>query len=132
MRCAGGFRVGISFYERPILNSPYREPARHWELDGAGQPTEQIVDARRRSSLVSPIPKPKKTKAKAQPTFGFGRADGEGEQEYNPTEVINGIRSAVQSWRNLPESQWQVTPETARLLRHWRAHDFENQRPFFC
>lgn len=22
------------FFERPILNSPYREPSRHWELDG--------------------------------------------------------------------------------------------------
>ena len=53
-------------------------------------------------------------------------------QEYNPTEVINGIRSQVESWRRLPESQWQVTPSTARLLRHWRTHQFANQRPFFC
>ena len=51
---------------------------------------------------------------------------------YDPTETINGIRSAVESWRALPESQWQVTPTTARLLRHWRTHPFANQRPFFC
>jgi type III restriction enzyme len=25
-----------------------------------------------------------------------------------------------------------VTPETARLLQHWRHHQFENLRPFFC
>jgi hypothetical protein len=28
-----------SFFERPILNSPYAFPARHWELDSEGQPT---------------------------------------------------------------------------------------------
>src|SRR5262249_51517171 len=35
--------------------------------------------------------------------------------------------------RPLPHShQWQVTPETARLLQHWRQHQFSNIRPFFC
>ncbi|MFN7883310.1 MAG: DEAD/DEAH box helicase family protein, partial [bacterium] len=28
--------------------------------------------------------------------------------------------------------QWQVTPETARLLHHWRKHKFSSIRPFFC
>jgi type III restriction enzyme len=117
------------FFQSPILNSPYAEPDRHWELDGGGQPTSIIVARRRQSSLVSPIPKARKVRGKAI------QADlliDEGDQEYNPTEVINGIRSAVESWRRLPESQWQVTPTTARLLRHWRTHDFANQKPFFC
>jgi hypothetical protein len=26
-----------SFFERPILNSPYAFPARHWELDSDGK-----------------------------------------------------------------------------------------------
>jgi len=26
------------FFEKPILNSPYACPARHWELDDDGQP----------------------------------------------------------------------------------------------
>ena len=34
------------FFERPILNSPYEYPARHWELDDDGQPTNQILDSR--------------------------------------------------------------------------------------
>jgi len=118
-----------TFFESPILNSPYAEPARHWELDANGQPTSTIVSRRRTSSLVSPIPKSRKVKGKAvQADF---LADEAG-QEYNPTEVINGIRSAVESWRRLPETQWQVTDSTKRLLRHWRAHEFANQRPFFC
>jgi type III restriction enzyme len=29
-------------------------------------------------------------------------------------------------------AQWQVTPETARLLQHWRTHPFQGVRPFFC
>jgi type III restriction enzyme len=32
-----------SFFERPILNSPYVYPDRHWELDDDGQPTNQIL-----------------------------------------------------------------------------------------
>ena len=29
-------------------------------------------------------------------------------------------------------NDWQVTPETARLLQHWRHHKFNDIRPFFC
>ena len=119
-----------AFFQSPILNSPYEEPARHWELDASGQPTSVVVPRRRTSALVSPIPKPKKVRGKAIDQADF-LADDEG-QEYNPTEVINGVRSAVESWRRLPESQWQVTPSTQRLLRHWRSHPFTNQKPFFC
>ncbi|MBX9816210.1 MAG: DEAD/DEAH box helicase family protein [Sphingomonas sp.] len=99
-------------------------------MDDAGQPTSAIVARRRPSALVSPIPKAKKTKGKAAAIADL-LADADGE-EYNPTEIVNGIRSALESWRRLPESQWHVTPTTARLLRHWRTHDFANQRPFFC
>jgi type III restriction enzyme len=35
--------------------------------------------------------------------------------------------------RNLPNpADWQVMPETARLLQHWRHHQFNGPRPFFC
>lgn len=50
-----------SFFEQPILNSPYERPDRHWELDAAGQPTNVILAQRRSSSLLTPIPKPKKS-----------------------------------------------------------------------
>jgi type III restriction enzyme len=29
-------RVNESFFDRPILNSPYAFPGRHWELDADG------------------------------------------------------------------------------------------------
>jgi type III restriction enzyme len=37
------------FFERPILNSPYEYPARHWELDKDGQPTQKIIESRRKA-----------------------------------------------------------------------------------
>ena len=44
------------------------------------------------------------------------------EQEYNPTVIINDLRQEIERWRALPNpDQWQVTPVTATLLRHWRA-----------
>ena len=49
-----------AFFERPILNSPYEYPNRHWELDDAGQPTQDIVESRRPAEFISPIPKPRK------------------------------------------------------------------------
>jgi len=39
------------FFERPILNTPYSYPLRHWELDDQGQPTQQIIENRRRAEL---------------------------------------------------------------------------------
>jgi type III restriction enzyme len=54
-------------------------------------------------------------------------------QQYDPTSIINEVRSLVEEWRRLPQPhQWNVTPETQRLLQHWRHHRFQNLRPFFC
>ena len=47
------------FFERPILNSPYERPIRHWELDASGQPTQRIIETRRRAEFITPIPKPR-------------------------------------------------------------------------
>jgi type III restriction enzyme len=124
------------FFDRPVLNSPYEYPRRHWELDDTGQPTQEIIESRRRAAFITPIPKPKKhKKAAAQETFVFDEGKGLStkEQEYDPTSIINEVRHYVGAWRSLPSpSQWQVTPETARLLQHWRHHTFSSVRPFFC
>ncbi len=50
------------FFEHPVLNSPYEEPKLHWELDAEGQPTQNIIESRRRASFITPIPKPRKRK----------------------------------------------------------------------
>lgn len=118
------------FFESPILNSPYEVPERHWLLGDGGQPTGIVEAGRRRSDLTTPIPKARSVRGKVDIQADIF-ADTKGDI-YDPTEVINGVRSSVESWRLLPESQWQVTPTTARLLHHWRTHAFTNQRPFFC
>lgn len=124
------------FFDHPILNSPYERPSRHWELDESGQPTQQVLETRRRAEFITPIPKPKKQKKSAkQQDFIFDEGVGLSDttQQYDPTSIINEVRSHVDSWRALPNpAQWQVTPETARLLEHWRHHDFNGVRPFFC
>ena len=124
------------FFERPILNSPYAYPSRHWELDKSGQPTQQIVESRRRAEFITPIPKPKKRKGAAeqeQMIFDEGLGLSSEQQQYDPTPIINELRKYVDQWRKLPsQNDWQVTPETARLLQHWRHHTFSGVRPFFC
>jgi type III restriction enzyme len=122
------------FFERPILNSPYECPRRHWELDEHGQPTQQLLDSRRPAQFITPIPKPRKRKgATDQQTFAFDEVKElatEG-QKYDTTSNINEVRREVDRWRALPASGWGVTPETARLLQHWRTHPFAGVRPFF-
>jgi type III restriction enzyme len=124
------------FFERPILNSPYQyPPARHWELDESGQPTQQIIAHRRRAEFITPIPKPKKRRASAaqqEMVLGEGKGISTATQQYDPTPIINELRRHVDQWRSLLPNQWQVTPETARLLQHWRHHTFGDVRPFFC
>ncbi len=104
------------FFTDPILNSPYVLPARGCEL-------------------ITPIPKPKKRGGKAeqqQLIFQDKQEISDERQHYDVTELINSIRDLVGEWRTSNEANWRVTPETARLLKHWRHHEFAGIRPFFC
>jgi len=122
------------FFERPILNSPYEYPRKHWELDSDGRPTLNVIQTRRKAEFITPIPKPKKRTSKQQDEFGFDEGKGlsDKEQQYDVTSIINQVRSHVDTWRTLSEDEWRVTPETARLLKYWRHHAFSSVRPFFC
>ena len=124
------------FFDRPILNSPYQRPSRHWELDADGQPTQQIIERRRRAEFITPIPKPRKRKGLAEQAslvFDEGKGLSTAEQRYDHTAIINSVRQQVDQWRQLPNANdWRVMPETARLLQHWRHHKYSGIRPFFC
>ncbi len=107
--------------DNPILNSPYREPTRHFRLDANGQVLNKTDPGRRGSSYFLPIAAPKK---KAGP----GLFDHLEEQE---TECghVNRIRQVVRQWRDLG---WPDANEITRtLLRHWHAED-RFRRLFFC
>src|SRR5680860_1170473 len=124
------------FFDHPILNSPYETANRHWELDDTGQPTQQIIAKRRRAEFITPIPKPKKRRGsgeQAELSLEEGLGLSTEQQEYDHTALMNAVRAEVDKWRRFPNpNDWRVTPETARLLQHWRHHDFVGVRPFFC
>jgi len=73
------------FFQEPILNSPYEYPARRWELDQDGQPTQPIIERRRAAEFITPIPKPRKRKGSvAQETLELdGRGLSTREQQYD-------------------------------------------------
>ena len=121
------------FFDHPVINSPYKYPSRHWELDDTGQPTQKVIESRRGAKFISPIPKPRKHKGQAVQTPLFVHELSTQEQEYDHTALINAVRQEVDKWRRIPNhNHWRVTPETARLLQHWRHHEFAGFRPFFC
>ncbi len=125
------------FFDRPVLNSPYEYPTRHWELDETGQPTQNFVESRRPAQFITPVPKPRKRRGKAEERtsvlFNEGRGLSTERQRYEHTALIDSVRRQVDRWCSIADpGRWQVTPETARLLRHWRSHRFSDVRPFFC
>ena len=127
----------MSFFEEPILNSPYRRPPYHWELDPSGRPTDRILETRRPSALWTALPGASAKSDRSQTRMVF---DGDGlstnATEFNPSPIVNDLRQELNTWRGLPNpSQWKVTPVTERLLQHWRAiqaDDSQVIRPFFC
>ena len=123
--------MGLTFAAQPILNSPYAYPCRHWRLvDGA--PSDDIVEMRRQSEYVTPVPPARRQAGQGALTLGVAGLSSE-EQQFDPAPIINEIRRRVDAWRQLPNpADWGVTAETARLLQHWRHYDFPGPRPFFC
>jgi len=90
-----------------------------------------------RAEFITPIPKPKKRKRSAKQeelVLDEGKGLSTKDQQYEATStIINQVRQQVDAWRELPNpNDWQVTPETTRLLQHWRHHKFSDVRPFFC
>ena len=66
----------------------------HWELDVSGQPTQEIIETRRRADFITPIPRAKKQRAATQqPGFVFDEGAGisTSEQAYDPTSIINEV-----------------------------------------
>ncbi len=125
--------MASTFFDQPILNSPYKAPSRHHRLDKDGQPIDgPPVMQRRPSELLTPVPKPRKKRKTEEQGDLLGSQTTTG-QKYDVNQLVNQIRSHVDGWRQLPNpADWNVTLTTQRLLTHWRTHIFSNQRPFFC
>ena len=127
----------MSFFEKPILNSPYTIPSQHWELDSDGRPTDKIIEKRRGFALISATPKPRSARSDSQSEMGLNTTELDGEDmAYSVTETVNEMRYQIDAWRNLRNpNDWQVSPVTQRLLQHWREiqkDETQAIRPFFC
>jgi superfamily I DNA/RNA helicase len=78
-----------AFFERPILNSPYEVPRLHHALDKDGQPLDlPPVEGRRRSELITPVPKPQ-TADRLLPRV-VRDVDGLEEPRFGTVSVFNG------------------------------------------
>ncbi|MEZ0018025.1 BPTD_3080 family restriction endonuclease [Sinorhizobium fredii] len=117
----------MSFTDNPIITSPFDPPASHYELDSDGQPTGKKLPGRRDSIQVVPVPAARRRGPK-QAELGLFDENG---TNVTSNALINEVRKHVDQWRQLPPSQWGVTPETQRLLLHWRDPS-RSRRLFFC
>ena len=124
------------FYDNPILNSPYAEPTRHWKLGEENQPTGEVINSRRESSFVTPVPPPRRGRdagSQADLVDQTPEQIANEQQQYDTTANINEIRRYVDEWRKIPNpGDWGVTHTTRLLLEHWRSDKFDRERPFFC
>jgi len=104
--------------DRPIVNSPYEEPLRHWRYD-KGKGPELIEGLRRaagywlRESARGP----------------GGQRQLVTEENFNELELVNDLRRLVRAWRD--DEYKGATRVTQQLLRHWWNADRE-KRLFFC
>jgi type III restriction enzyme len=113
----------MAVIENPIINSPYKEPEQHYELDPRGNPTGEIISQRRKSTYLTPIPQPRKQTGLQSSFF-----DGTGEKE-EENYTINQIRQQVKLWRQ--KGYPFITRVTRQLLEYWTAEGREKPL-FFC
>ncbi|MGB9152698.1 MAG: DEAD/DEAH box helicase family protein [Alphaproteobacteria bacterium] len=111
-----------SIIENPILNSPFREPDRHFRFDDGGI-TNEIVSSRRSSIYFIPIAKSKR-KGK---TVSFDTEWTGDRIEENKT--VGRIRDRVGMWRK--GGYVSITPTTRRLLEYWNNPE-RDRKLFFC
>jgi len=115
--------VANSLIDNPIINSPFEEPARHFQFDDQGI-TDKIINARRISEHLVPIPKPK-SKNNQESLF-----DEESlKEQRKPNEFINRLRNEVRTWRL--GGHPRITNTTRRLLEYWTNPNRE-RRLYFC
>ncbi len=109
--------------EKPVINSPYREPDRHFKFNEEGI-TDEIEAGRRKSAYFIPIARPRNRRA-GQMAF-----DTEWTQErIQENENINKIRDQVSQWRK--GGYGGITPVSRTLLEYWQNTERE-KKFFFC
>ena len=106
--------------ENPILNSPYKEPNRHFKFSEEGI-TNEITESRRVSSYFVPIAQPKKKAGAKQLTL-----ESEWTQDrVKENDFINHIRNQISTWRK--GNYVGIINVTRQLLEYWKNPDRERK-----
>jgi hypothetical protein len=112
--------------DNPILNGPYDQPDRYYEIGPQG-PTGEIRDGRRPSESFIPVAATKKGKGQGvQQEIDFDLTGKRREKN----SLINDLRREVEKWRRGGHYDG-VTAITRKLLQHWADPTREN-RVLFC
>ncbi|MBI4570087.1 MAG: DEAD/DEAH box helicase family protein [Planctomycetes bacterium] len=102
--------------DRLIINSPYQEPALHWEYDRA-RLSFSLKEGRRQAGYIIATPN-----ARAHDDPGI----------FVPIPLVNRIRPLVKAWRDAGYPG-PLSSVTRRLLEYWRdPEDHQDRRFFFC
>lgn len=105
--------------DKPILNSPYAEPALHWQLE-AGKPAAR-GQGRRRAGYWYRDPK-----------AGDSTSEGGVKGLWQELTLVNMIRERVAAWRALAlKGGGGVTRTTCELMNYWR-REGRKHRLFFA
>jgi len=112
----------MAVIDDPILNSPFREPTRHFKFDDDGI-TNEIVNGRRPSSHFVPVPRAKKKGKQLQFETEWTK------DRIEPNPVVDRIRQRVSAWRQ--GGYVGVTGTTSRLLSYW-TREGRDKPLFFC
>ncbi len=113
-----------SVITNPVINSPFKEPQRHFRFTDEGI-TNEIVPERRKSAYFVPVPQPRRKNAQ-QLAMDFEAWTGDRLEE---NRLINQIRERVAIWR---KGGYQGISRTSRkLLEYWQRPERE-PRLFFA
>jgi len=110
--------------ENPILNSPFKEPSKHFKFSDDGI-TDEVIKSRRISSYFIPIAQPKKRGSGKQLALNTGWTQDRVEENKD----INRIRERVATWRQ--GGYVGITKTTRHLLEYWTKTD-RDRKLFFC
>jgi type III restriction enzyme len=106
----------------PILNSPFREPTRHWRFGQEGI-TRDVDEQRRVSSYFMPIAQARKKGSQLEFDTEWTL------DRIRENKEINRVRERVRIWRQ--GGYAGITPVTGRLLEYW-SNPGREKPLFFC
>src|SRR3954447_3462258 len=110
----------VAEVDSPIINSPFREPEFHWQIERGKPPVK--VDGRRRASYFYRVPEHAGRGRRNRPQAEMFE-DAKGEEV--ELEIVNVVRERVKEWREGARSSGiaydGASAISKELLELWRS-----------